>query len=100
MKSAQPSRLIQEWPDDSREAAQLVLDAHGETDEATETQLTWHRRGPWKRIVASKASYPHDFPAPDTDAVESLLDYRPARSLPAATTSRPISWRSISCMRS
>jgi hypothetical protein len=31
---------------------------------------------PWKRIVASKAFYRHDFPAPHIDAVESGLDYR------------------------
>src|SRR5690606_32869872 len=28
------------------------------------------------RIVASKAFYAHDFPAPHTDSVESVVDYR------------------------
>lgn len=35
-----------------------------------------HEPGPWKRIVASRAFYQHDFPAPHIDAVESFIDYR------------------------
>ena len=72
----QGAHHIKAWPEESREAAKLVIDKYGEPDEATETQLTWHRPGPWKRIVASKAFYKHDFPAPHIDAVESVIDYR------------------------
>lgn len=70
------SELIDSWPEESREAAQLVIDAYGDPDEATESRLTWHSPGPWKRIVATKAFFSHDFPAPHIDAVESVLDYR------------------------
>lgn len=66
---------IRTWPDESREAAQLVIDKYGEPDEATDTRLTWHRRGPWKRVVATRTFYPHNFPAPHIDAVESFIDY-------------------------
>jgi len=68
--------LIAAWPDESREAAQLVIDTYGEPHEATESYLVWHRVGPWKRIVASKEFYAHEFPAPHFDSVESVLDYR------------------------
>jgi hypothetical protein len=68
--------VISTWPEESREAAQLVIDAHGEPNEATDSMLIWHRVGSWKRIVASKAFYRHDFPAPHIDAVESFIDYR------------------------
>jgi hypothetical protein len=74
--SLKGSELIAEWPDDSREAAQLVIEQYGEPDEATETLLTWHSVGPWKRVVASRAFYRHEFPAPHIDAVESFIDYR------------------------
>ena len=73
---ASASEFIQDWPEESREAAQLVIDARGEPDEATPTQLTWLKPGPWKRIVATKAFFKHDFPAPHIDAVESVIDYR------------------------
>jgi hypothetical protein len=73
----QPSaKTIEEWPQESREAAQLVIDAYGEADEVTDSQLIWHRPGPWKRIVATKVFFDHAFPAPHIDAVESVLDYR------------------------
>jgi hypothetical protein len=76
MNSNSGSRRIESWPEESREAARLVIDKYGEPDEATETQLTWHKPGPWKRIVASKVFYKHDFPAPHNDSVESVIDYR------------------------
>ena len=38
--------------------------------------MVWHKPGPWKRIVASKAFYQHDFPAPHSDSVEPVIDYR------------------------
>jgi hypothetical protein len=73
--AADGTRRIEDWPEQSREAAQLVIGQYGEPDEAGETQLIWHKPGPWKRIVASKAFYQHNFPAPHIDAVESVIDY-------------------------
>ena len=70
------SRTIVEWPQESREAAQLVIDAYGEADEVTDSRLIWHKPGPWKRIVASRTFWAHNFPAPHIDAVESVIDYR------------------------
>jgi len=75
-KAKKASAIIQDWPEESKEAAQLVIDQYGEPDEATESQLTWDHPGPWKRIVATKAFYRHDFPIPHTDSVESFIDYR------------------------
>lgn len=70
------SAIIRSWPEESREAAQLVIDEYGEPDEATESQLIWHRRRHWKRIIASRTFYRHDFPVPHTDSVECVIDYR------------------------
>lgn len=76
MTNTQRSQHTEGWPEESREAAQLVIDTYGEPDEITESQLMWDRPGPWKRIVASKAFYEHNFPAPHNDSVESFIDYR------------------------
>jgi hypothetical protein len=70
------SEIVEGWPDESKEAAKLVLEKYGEPQEATESQLVWHRVGPWKRIVASKTFWKHDFPAPHYDSVESVVDFR------------------------
>lgn len=76
MNTRQGSKIIEGWPEESREAAQLVIDKYGEPDEATESFLIWNQAGPWKRIIASKAFFKHDFPVPHFDSVESVLDYR------------------------
>lgn len=68
--------IIQDWPEESREAAKLVIDQYGAPDEATESQLIWRNPGPWKRIVASKVFHEHNFPAPHIDSVESFIDYQ------------------------
>lgn len=68
--------IIETWPDQSREAAELVLDKYGDPDEATGSRLVWFGVGPWKRMVATKSYADHRFPAPHIDAVESVLDYR------------------------
>ena len=76
MGRANGSEVIRNWPEESREAAQLVIDKHGEPHEATDSLLIWHNVGSWKRIVASRAFYEHNFPAPHIHAVESFIDYR------------------------
>jgi hypothetical protein len=70
------SQRMADWPEESREPARLVIDRYGEPDEVSESELIWYKPGPWKRIVASKAFYQHNFPAPHIDAVESVIDYR------------------------
>lgn len=70
------SEVIWGWPEESREATKLVIDKYGEPDETTETQLTWRQRGEWKRIVATRAFFKHQFPAPHEDSVETFIDYR------------------------
>lgn len=71
-----PKAALKDWPDESREAAQLVIDTYGDPDEVTPSLLTWHEPGPWKRVIASRTFYQHDFPAPHIDAVESVIDYQ------------------------
>jgi hypothetical protein len=67
---------IQDWPEEAREAARLVIEQYGSPHEATPSALTWIGVGPWKRIVAQRAFWDHRFPAPHTDSVESFVDYR------------------------
>lgn len=67
---------IESWPEESREAAKLVIQKYGEPQEAMDSELVWHHAGPWKRIVATKVFFKHNFPAPHIDCVESVIDYR------------------------
>jgi hypothetical protein len=74
--STRGSDVIGAWPEESREAAKLVIDKYGEPKEVSDSFLVWHGVGPWKRIVASRAFWKHEFPAPHFDSVEAVLDYR------------------------
>lgn len=76
MDSKKFSPAIADWPNDAREAAQLVVDQYGEPDEVTASWVVWHEPGPWKRIVASREVHEHNFPAPHLDSVESVIDYQ------------------------
>ncbi|MHB8885321.1 MAG: hypothetical protein ACYC5H_09570 [Methylovirgula sp.] len=58
------TRCIETWPLTSRESARRVIDQYGQPDEVTDNQLIWHKRGPWRQIVASKIVYQSNFPAP------------------------------------
>jgi hypothetical protein len=69
------AQIVASWPEESKEAAGLVLEKYGEPAEVTDSMLVWYEAGPWKRIVATKVFYAHDFPAPHIDAVESFIDY-------------------------
>ena len=69
------TEILESWPEPSREAAQLVVDKYGEPTEATPSRLVWQDVGTWKRLVATKEYYEHNFPAPHIDAVESFIDY-------------------------
>lgn len=70
------TEVIGGWPEESREAAQLVIDARGEPDEVLESLLVWYDAAPWKRVVATRTFYEHRFPVAHTDSVESFLDYQ------------------------
>ena len=79
---------IQNWPAQARDIARRVIDQYDEPDEVSDSRLVWHRRGPWRQIVASKAFFQRNLPAPhyavftlDLSAPEAVEEK--ARSLAA-----------------
>ena len=62
-------KIIQSWPEDSHDTAEIVLDKYGESDEAT-SFLIWYNRGPWKITITSREATPRDFPILHTDIIE------------------------------
>lgn len=67
--------IIKDWPQESREAAQLVIDKYGDPDETSDSMIVWHKPGPWKRMIAYREFDNHKFPAPHIDAVESIIEH-------------------------
>ena len=68
--------ILNTWPKESKEAAQLVIDIYGQPEEVCESTMTWNKPGSWKRIIAYRDFDKHDFPAPHIDCVESFIDYK------------------------
>lgn len=72
---ADVTAIIDKWPVEAKEAAQLVIDAYGQPDEICDSMIVWNKPGSWKRIIAYKDFDKHDFPAPHIDCIESFIDY-------------------------
>lgn len=75
MATVNGADLVAGWPEESQEAARLVMETYGQPHEATESLLMWHGVGPWKLILASRVFHEHHFPVPHIDSVESVIDY-------------------------
>ena len=68
--------IIRDWPEESRAAAELVIEQFGEPHESTPSQLTWFNIDNCKRVVATREFARHSFPVPHTDSVTSTISYR------------------------
>jgi hypothetical protein len=68
--------LVRGWPETARGVAQTVAEKYGPPDEATDSFLVWHERGPWKRTVLWRDEADHSFPTPHKDVLEQVIDYR------------------------
>jgi len=68
--------MMANWSADAQKAAKDMMKIHGAPDESTPTMLVWHNSGPWKRIIASNTTTPHNFPGPHPDSVEQFVSYK------------------------
>jgi len=67
--------IIAQWPDTAKMAAQNTINFYGPPNEATPGHLIWYNNGPWKRTIAFREEFPHNFPEPHTDVLEQFIDY-------------------------
>jgi hypothetical protein len=68
--------LTSSWPEKPREAAKKLTAKYGPPNEATDDMLIWKNNGPWKRTILYKQEISHEFPAPHTDFLQQVIDYR------------------------
>lgn len=73
--SADNQYLVQGWGENSRLAAQSMLEKYGQPNEKTDSQLIWHSPAPFKRITVYREETPHDFPLPHHDVAEHVVNY-------------------------
>lgn len=70
------AQLIRNWTEESRLAAQNVIDAYGQPDVVTEEFLVWKDNGPWKKTIVYKEGIAHSFPKPHKGVVEQSVAYQ------------------------
>ena len=76
VERATVEQLITDWPAAPKRGAQQMLEQYGPPNEATPTKLFWYRNGPWKRTVVTRDVVTHNFPAPHSDFLTQVIDYR------------------------
>lgn len=67
--------VINDWLEASRTVAAALISKYEPTDEVTPAQVAWRNRGPWKKVVASNETTPHNFLFPHGDIVENFTEY-------------------------
>ena len=68
--------MMRGWPKASRDAVMYMTNKYGAPMHMTEHSAMWGTTGQWKRTIVYNYEVKHDFPAPHSDSVESVIDYR------------------------
>jgi hypothetical protein len=75
-EAADVERIIEGWPDAQKNVARQMLAKYGPPNEAMPTKLFWYRNHPWKRTVLTSDVVAHNWPAPHSDFLTQVIDYR------------------------
>ena len=68
--------IVEKWKDPQKKVARQMLERYGPPNEATPTKLFWYRNGPWKKTELTADAVEHHYPAPHTDFLTQVIDYR------------------------
>jgi hypothetical protein len=68
-------KIINNWPETAKKAANAMLDKYGEPAESTPTMLIWEDTKPFVRTIVYKEEIDHDFPMPHKDVLEQFIHY-------------------------
>jgi len=72
----QVERAISGWPAGPHLAVEEMMVKYGPPQEVTPDRVIWHNAGPFKRIMATRQEFPHDFPITHMDYLEHTIDYK------------------------
>jgi hypothetical protein len=68
--------ITDNWPANTKEASNHLINKLGLPDEITSTTLVWKDRGVWKKTVLMKEGIPHDWPMAHTDYLLQTINYK------------------------
>ena len=76
VERAEVERIVAAWPKAQQAVAQQMLRQYGTPNEATPTKLFWYHNGPWKRTILANDVVAHNWPAPHSDFLTQVINYR------------------------
>jgi hypothetical protein len=67
---------VSSWPQESKDAADFMLNKYGTPTGVTENMVVWENVKPFKRSILYKEAVQHDFPMAHKDVLEHFIDYK------------------------
>jgi hypothetical protein len=78
--AASVQSFVADWPEESRQAAERMLQKYGAPTEVTGSSLTWRDNRPFRETIVRREGPTHLFPLQHTEVLEQSIDYLvPAR---------------------
>ncbi len=74
LAEAEVDRIVESWPEVTRNIARQMLEKYGPPNEATPTKFFWYRNAPWHRTVLTADEVVHNFPTTHTDYLTQYVD--------------------------
>jgi hypothetical protein len=70
------SLLIEDWPENSKAAANSMMAKYGLPLSATKLNLVWKETDPFILTKVYRDEITHNFPMPHTDVIEQVVEYK------------------------
>ncbi|MBI3299027.1 MAG: hypothetical protein HYZ75_12725 [Elusimicrobia bacterium] len=74
-RDAAVERIIADWPEASKAAARVTIEAYGTPGQVTPTALAWSGNGPWLKTVVFKNGPRATFPAEHRNILRQAIRY-------------------------
>lgn len=68
--------VISSWPDNTKKAAQALIEKYGQPDGVTDRMLVWHDKDQWQKVAVFRDSVKHEAPFPHQDFLENTINYK------------------------
>jgi hypothetical protein len=76
LDSSDVDRIVQDWPGESKKAANTIIEKYGAPHGATAQLLLWENVGPWKKVCVYGEEVDHQFPMPHKDVLSCTIDMK------------------------
>lgn len=67
---------ISSWPDNTKKAAQALIDKYGQPDSVSNNKLAWSDKDQWKEVAVYRDPVEHSSPMPHQDFIENKISYK------------------------